>query len=49
MHARDVNVRSPVSVASSATDYEAAKLLVNSRVSALPVVDENVRHGGHPE
>jgi len=41
MHARDVMSEVQFSVASSATVYEAAKLLVNSRVSALPVVDEN--------
>ena len=41
MHAREIMSETVFSVASSATVYEAAKLLVNSRVSALPVIDEN--------
>lgn len=41
MQARDVMSEVLFSVASSATVYEAARLLVNSRVSALPVIDEN--------
>ena len=41
MQAKDVMTEALFWVASTATVYEAAKLLVNSRVSALPVVDEN--------
>ncbi len=41
MHAKDVMSESLFWVASTATIYEAAKLLVNSKASALPVVDEN--------
>jgi CBS domain-containing protein len=40
MHAREIMSDGVFSVASGSTVYEAAKLLVNSRVSALPVVDE---------
>jgi CBS domain-containing protein len=40
MQAREVMSSGVFSIASSATVYEAAKLLVNSRVSAVPVVDE---------
>jgi CBS domain-containing protein len=40
MLARQIMSDGVFSVASSCTVYEAAKLLVNSRVSALPVVDE---------
>jgi CBS domain-containing protein len=41
MQARDVMSEVLFWVESSATLYEAAKLLVNSKVSALPVVDEH--------
>jgi CBS domain-containing protein len=41
MQARDVMSEVLFWVKSSATLYEAAKLLVNSKVSALPVIDEN--------
>jgi len=41
MQAKDIMTETLFWVASTATVYEAAKLLVNSRVSALPVVDEN--------
>ena len=40
MQAREIMSDRVFTIASSATVYEAAKLLVNSRVSALPVVDE---------
>lgn len=41
MQAREIMSDGVFSVAASSTVYDAAKLLVNSRVSALPVVDEN--------
>jgi CBS domain-containing protein len=41
MQAREIMSDGVMSVAASATVYEAAKLLVNSRVSAMPVVDDN--------
>lgn len=40
MHAKEVMSGSVFAIASSATVYDAATLLVNSRVSALPVIDE---------
>ncbi|MBS0517138.1 MAG: CBS domain-containing protein [Proteobacteria bacterium] len=39
MRASDVMTKGAVSVADTATIYEAAELLVNTRVSGLPVVD----------
>lgn len=41
MKARDIMSEAAFWVSSSATVYDAAKLLVNSRASALPVIDEN--------
>lgn len=39
MRARDIMTRGVVSIADSATIYEAAELMVNTRVSGLPVLD----------
>ena len=41
MRAREIMSEAAFWVSSSATVYDAAKLLVNSRASALPVIDEN--------
>ncbi len=49
MQAREIMSEGAFCIASSATVFEAAELLVNSRVSALPVVDETGVDGGHPE
>lgn len=39
MRARDIMTKGTVSIADSATIYEAAELMVGSRVSGLPVLD----------
>jgi CBS domain-containing protein len=41
MRASDVMTKGAVSVADTATIYEAAELLVNTRVSGLPVIDKD--------
>lgn len=41
MRASDVMTKGAVSVADTATIYEAAELLVNTRVSGLPVIDRD--------
>jgi CBS domain-containing protein len=41
MQAREIMSERVFSIPSGATVYDAAKMLVNSRVSAMPVVDEN--------
>ena len=48
MQARDVMSEVLFSVASGATVYEAGQAAGNSRVSALPVVDENGVRPSHP-
>ena len=39
MRARDIMTRGVVTIADTATVYEAAELMVSTRVSGLPVVD----------
>jgi CBS-domain-containing membrane protein len=41
MHARDVMSGEVMSIAATATVHEACELLVNARVSAMPVVDDD--------
>ncbi len=46
MYAKDVMSSEVVSIAPTATIFDAARLLINTRVSGLPVVDENGRMVG---
>jgi CBS domain-containing protein len=46
MYAKDVMSSDVVSIAATATIFDAARLMVNTRVSGLPVVDENGRMVG---
>ena len=41
MFARDVMSRDVVSVSASTTAFDAAKLLLNSRLTAVPVIDDS--------